>query len=356
MVDTTVEKFGRLDYACNAAGLCVPGTSDTATTAEFDLQFQVNARGIWLCQQAEINQMTKQSPLRSNDSKFESRGAIVNVASMAGLLGLPNLVAYGASKHAVIGLTKSNAMRHGADLIRINAVCPGAVQTPMLGKFAGDKVDEVRQTLALQREALPEEIAECITTPEQVEKTTRCGVQAWSTRGIVGRGVLLDYWSYARKSYDVNTRHPISADDLKACANAQGVKFQYGDILLVRTGWIETYNNMSQEERVKLTEVPAFQHTFVGVDQHPDVADFLHDNYFSVVASDTPAFEVWPQVKEWNHHSNLLPLWGVPIGELWDLERLAEVCKERKQYEFFFASTPMNVKGEFCVMAYEFRD
>ncbi|KAH7141880.1 putative cyclase-domain-containing protein [Dactylonectria macrodidyma] len=194
------------------------------------------------------------------------------------------------------------------------------------------------------------------TTPEQVEKTTRCGVQAWSTRGIVGRGVLLDYWNFSGKSYDVNTRHPISADDLKACAKAQGVKFQYGDILLVRTGWIETYNSMSQEERVKLSQVPAFQHTFVGVDQHPDVADFLHDNYFSVVASDTPAFEVWPQIKEWNHHNNLLPLWGVPIGELWDLEMLAEVCRERKQYEFFFASTPMNVKGEFDVMAHEVSD
>lgn len=161
----------------------------------------------------------------------------------------------------------------------------------------------------------------------------------------VGRGVLLDYWSYSGKSYDVNTRHAISAQELEKCAKAQGVEFQYGDILLVRTGWIDTYNGMSRAERVKLTEVPLYQHTFVGVDQSLEMAEMLHDNYFSVVASDSPAFEVWPQSKEFNHHINLLPLWGVPIGELWDMERLAEVCRERNQYEFFFSSMPMNVKG-----------
>lgn len=162
----------------------------------------------------------------------------------------------------------------------------------------------------------------------------------------VGRGILLDYWRYSGKSYDPNTRHPISAADLTACARQQGVEIQYGDILLIRTGWIDVYNKMGQEARVKLTEVPKYQHNFVGVDQTPEAADFLHDNYFSVVASDAPAFEVWPQNKEWNHHVNLLPLWGVPIGELWDLEALSDACYDRKQYAFFFASIPMNVEGE----------
>ncbi|KAH8664845.1 hypothetical protein BGZ61DRAFT_498997 [Ilyonectria robusta] len=180
---------------------------------------------------------------------------------------------------------------------------------------------------------------------EVLSMNSQSGSQAWSTEGVVGRGVLLDYWSYCGKSYDVNTRHPISAKDLMACAKAQGVEFQYGDILLIRTGWIETYEGLSKEDRIKLTEVPAYQHDFVGVDQTHDMADFLHDNYFSVVASDSPAFEVWPQIKEWNHHINLLPLWGVPIGELWDMEKLAEVCKDRQQYAFFFVSIPMNVQG-----------
>ncbi|KAF5004444.1 hypothetical protein FDECE_9082 [Fusarium decemcellulare] len=183
------------------------------------------------------------------------------------------------------------------------------------------------------------------TTPEQVANSTKCGIQAWSMNGVVGRGVLLDYWSYSGKSYDVNTRHPISLEDLRGCAKAQGIDFQYGDILLIRTGWIDKYNQMSTEERTELTKVPQFAHTFVGVDQSPEMADFLHDNYFSVVASDSPAFEVWPQIKEWNHHINLLPLWGVPIGELWDLERLSEVCRERNQYAFFFTAIPANIRG-----------
>lgn len=130
-----------------------------------------------------------------------------------------------------------------------------------------------------------------------------------------------------------------------ACARSQGVSLKYGDILIIKTGWIDTYNNMSQKERDELVQVPQYQHTFVGVDQSQEMANFLHDNYFSAVASDSPAFEVSPQIKEWNHHINLLPLWGVPIGELWDLEALAQVCQERQQYIFFFSAIPMNIKG-----------
>lgn len=163
----------------------------------------------------------------------------------------------------------------------------------------------------------------------------------------VGRGVLLDYWRHVNRSYDPNTRHPISAADLKACVEYQGLELRYGDILLIRTGWIETYEKMTQEERVELARVRGFEHTFVGVDQTEEAADFLHDNYFSVVASDAPAFEAWPQRPEWNHHVNLLPLWGLPIGELWDLEALSDACAKRRRYEFFFASIPMNVEGRF---------
>ncbi|KAH8901416.1 hypothetical protein GQ53DRAFT_707753 [Thozetella sp. PMI_491] len=183
------------------------------------------------------------------------------------------------------------------------------------------------------------------TTQEDIMTTSKSGVQAWAERGVVGRGVLIDYWSYAKKSYDPNTRHPISAAELVACAKAQAVTFEYGDILLIRTGWIDVYNDMTQEERVKLTQVPLYQHNFVGVDQEPNVADFLHDNYFSAVASDTPAFEAWPQNPEWNHHTNLLPLWGLPIGELWDLEKLSEMCKKYNKYTFFLSSIPNNVMG-----------
>jgi NAD(P)-dependent dehydrogenase (short-subunit alcohol dehydrogenase family) len=81
---------------------------------------------------------------------------------MAGLICLPTLVAYYASKHVVISFTKADAMRHGHSQIWINAVCPGAIQTPILGKFSGNNVDGVVQSLGLRREGLPEEVTECL--------------------------------------------------------------------------------------------------------------------------------------------------------------------------------------------------
>lgn len=102
---------------------------------------------------------------------------------------------------------------------------------------------------------------------------------------------------------------------------------------------------MSKAERDALGKVVNYAHEFVGVDQTEEMVDFLHDEYFSAVAGDQPGFEAWPPKPELNLHSIILPLWGMPIGEMWDLEELAEKCKERGQYHFFFASAPANVAG-----------
>lgn len=164
----------------------------------------------------------------------------------------------------------------------------------------------------------------------------------------MGRGVLIDYWSYAKKSYDPNTSFAITYDELLACAKAQGVEFQYGDILIIRTGWIDAYNRLDYEQRKALAAPGSSynENKFVGVEVTEAMADFLHDNYFSVVAGDNPGFEVWPSDKDWNHHGNLLPLWGLPIGEMWDLEKLSEVCKKNNRYTFYFSSCPTNVPGK----------
>ena len=87
-----------------------------------------------------------------------------------------------------------------------------------------------------------------------------------------------------------------------------------------------------------------YDYKFVGVEQSDEMVDFLHDNYFAAVAGDAPAFEAWPP-SPWAHHTNLLPKWGCPIGEMWDLEKLARVCREKKRWEFFFSSSPANVPG-----------
>ena len=123
MVDATVAAFGRLDAAVNNAGIA--GSFDDrlheADDAMFERVFAVNLHGVWHCMKAELEVMLPQS-----------RGAIVNIASVAGLIGAPKAGAYTASKHAVVGLTKSAALDYAKLGVRINAVCPAYTDTAMV--------------------------------------------------------------------------------------------------------------------------------------------------------------------------------------------------------------------------------
>jgi len=147
------------------AGILLPGYTTEYSLAEWDKQFAVNSRGMWLCQKAELTQMMNQEPLKANDSLFEARGAIANVASMAGLRVYDNLPAYCATKHAVIGFSKADGMHYAKYKIRVNAICPGVIKTPMLGEVPDDhdtNVDEMSKEMALGRQGLPEEVAEAL--------------------------------------------------------------------------------------------------------------------------------------------------------------------------------------------------
>ncbi|TVR86695.1 MAG: SDR family oxidoreductase [Saprospirales bacterium] len=127
LMKKTVEHFGRLDYAFNNAGIeGEAGDTQTCTEENWDRTININLKGVWLCMKYQIPIMLKQNG-----------GAIVNCASIAGLVGFPNLPAYTSSKHAVVGLTKTAALETAKQNIRINAVCPGVIRTPMIDRFTG---------------------------------------------------------------------------------------------------------------------------------------------------------------------------------------------------------------------------
>ena len=152
MVDRTVATFGRLDAAYNNAGVQnVLAEAADASREDFDRVIGVNLRGVWSCMKFELRQMLKQGS-----------GAIVNCSSIGGLVGGAKRGTYQASKHAVLGLTKSAALDYAARGIRINAVCPGIIHTSMLDRMMETQADALNAMLKdvpIGRLGRPEEIA-----------------------------------------------------------------------------------------------------------------------------------------------------------------------------------------------------
>ncbi|EQB47859.1 hypothetical protein CGLO_12961 [Colletotrichum gloeosporioides Cg-14] len=174
----------------------------------------------------------------------------------------------------------------------------------------------------------------------------RNGIQEWSKRGgVVGRGVLLDYVAWAEKrgiEYSAASKHCISHLDLEAIAEEEGLKLRVGDILMIRTGWIKWYNESTSDERVAGCKT---NHNYIGVEGTAESIKWLWDHHFSALVGDNMAFEAWPAEGPYRIHDNALALWGTPLGELWDLEELADQCKKHGRWSFFVTSCPLNVAG-----------
>ena len=155
MVNKAVATYGRLDCAHNNAGIeGAMGTTTDYTEQDWDRVIRINLTGVWLCMKYEISQMLKQGG-----------GAIVNTASGAGLVGVPRMPAYVASKHGVVGLTKTAALEYAKSGIRVNAVCPGVIQTPMVERVTGRRPGMVERMVAAEpigRMGRPGEIAEAV--------------------------------------------------------------------------------------------------------------------------------------------------------------------------------------------------
>ncbi|MCF4141006.1 glucose 1-dehydrogenase [Streptomyces sp. Tue 6430] len=154
-VDRTVDAFGRLDMAYNNAGIMPPPTDAADESADqFDRVNAVNLRGIWASMKHELRHM-----------RTQGSGAIVNCSSLGGLVGNPGRAAYHATKHGVIGLTKSAALEYGSRGVRINAVCPGTISTPMVDAMVeGGELDrqQAEAGQAIDRLGTAEEIAQAV--------------------------------------------------------------------------------------------------------------------------------------------------------------------------------------------------
>lgn len=154
LVRKTVEKFGRVDCAFNNAGIEGPWVPIIEQAEEdFDRVIAINVRGVWLCLKYVVQQMLKQG----------TGGTIVNMSSVAGLMGAAGAAPYCASKHAVIGLTKAAALEYVGHKIRINAVCPAVIETPMGERiFGGERREGAEKTHPMGRFGTPREVSEAV--------------------------------------------------------------------------------------------------------------------------------------------------------------------------------------------------
>lgn len=155
MVNETIETYGRLDCAANNAGISGPiVASIDLEEKDWDQVVNIDLKGVWLCMKYEIPYMLNQGG-----------GSIVNTASMAGIVGFPAQAPYVASKHGVIGLTKSAALEYGTQGIRVNAVCPGVIHTSMVDsviEVIPDIIETLNKQAPVGRIGQPQEVAECI--------------------------------------------------------------------------------------------------------------------------------------------------------------------------------------------------
>ena len=187
---------------------------------------------------------------------------------------------------------------------------------------------------------------EDVDSPE----SNHLGIHVWAERGIAARGVLLDVARYAAsigQPFHPGEGFGMDADLLRATAAHQKVQFQPGDVLVIRSGWITWYEGLTEAQRADV--VPGGEGSKIagcGLKASHAMLEFLWDQHFAAVGGDMWALEATPfgKIRE-SLHTTILPLWGMPIGEMWAVDRLAEDCAQDGVYEFLFTSAPLNIPG-----------
>ncbi|MFZ4721351.1 MAG: cyclase family protein [Ilumatobacteraceae bacterium] len=188
------------------------------------------------------------------------------------------------------------------------------------------------------------------------------GMHHWATRGLVGRAVLADIgrWREAvGRPLRYDESDPIEPEELAECLAAQGTTVQEGDVLLMRTGWVGWYEGLDEDARAAMAAPGALRTPGLRSGEH--LAEVLWDLHIAALGCDNPAVEVWPpgalaspedeqavradrrRLHEIFTHTLLLPMLGLPLGEMWNLEALAADCAADGRYECMFTSAPLNL-------------
>ncbi|CAG1989651.1 unnamed protein product [Fusarium graminearum] len=188
------------------------------------------------------------------------------------------------------------------------------------------------------------------TTKDEIldRSNDRIGIQHWAQEGITGRGVLIDYASWAEKrgiKYKTFSQHTIKLVEILEIAKECNITFQRGDILLVRIGVIKEWEH-EMDVAAKQAYAVSTSPKHAGVEGTMDVLKWVWNTGFAAVAGDAISWEVYPPLEGTIlMHEYMLAGWGMPIGELFDLEKLAETCKQLNRWTFFMVSSPFNMKG-----------
>ena len=185
---------------------------------------------------------------------------------------------------------------------------------------------------------------------EDLDKGDSLGIERWAQHGIVGRGVFIDVPRYFQKrgqTVDPNKRFALGGDLLDDIAKEQNVEFQPGDIMLLRTGWMQWYLSITPEEReaAHARDAAAGGMECPGIDNDQETAAWLWNNQFSLLFADNQAVEALRTEGSDFQHRRIIALFGMGIGELMDFEALAEDCAQDGVYECMLTAKPVNIPG-----------
>lgn len=234
----------------------------------------------------------------------------------------------------------------------------GATRHTVLEKRAGKALDDVHDNFFPQSGSQWDALAHIAFAPgrfyngattEDVLVRGRDTIGHWGRRGVATRGVLLDLADVVAQRGGAGSSIPLTVDDLERARTAAGVDLEPGDVLLVRTGFLQWYAQADQPARIRQSRSETL--TAAGIGQSEEMAEYLWNAQLAAVVTDTAGFECWPPDQSEAGfpfgflHQILLGQFGMAIGELWNLDDVAADCRSDGVWEMLLVSAPMNVIG-----------